>query len=140
FSRASQTDRQGQLAATQRRSSSTRHKVRPPNFTGAGTRFAAWSRHQLASDRPHIRPPTSAGISRASTVEGAGAGVSCCTVGVSWSFRGGLAGTVHLLPGAGAAIAHSDTQAGQVSLRLGSGLVVAFLDGFFQLGEPVEGP
>src|SRR5262245_41418635 len=69
-----------------------------------------------------------------------GAVVSCGGVVGWWSRRGGLAGTVHLLPGVGPAMVHADTQPGQVSLRLGSGLVVASLDGLFQFGEPVEGP
>src|SRR5262249_58375011 len=120
--------------------SSARHKVRPPSLTGAGTRRAAWSRHQLALDRPHRAPATPAGTSKELTVGPAGAGPGCCAAEGAWRRTGGLAGTAHLLPGAGPAVAHADTQPGQVPLRLSRGLVGAGLDGLFQFGAPVHEP
>src|SRR5262249_42705759 len=62
--RTSQWRRSGQPASTHSRSSWTRQRVRPPSLIGAGIRLAARSRHQLASERPHIGPATSAGTRR----------------------------------------------------------------------------
>src|SRR5262249_17288307 len=96
--RASQVRRSGQPASIRPLSSRTRQRGRPPRLSRAGMRAAAWSRHQLASDRPHIETATWAGTSRAWTVAAGLVGVVCCEVGAPPGRAGGLASTFHPLP------------------------------------------
>jgi hypothetical protein len=76
FSSACHVRRSGQPAADQRRSSSVRHKTRPPSRTGAGNFPALFSLYQLASEMPRKWAASGAGTSNGSMAPTFGLGGS----------------------------------------------------------------